>query len=676
MDFRKMYMDAVDVDASYRFAKKMETFRTNPVLGFRTAGSEAECQTGEMIREAMEQIGLSDIHKDEIPVDAWEFKKAVMEYTDRRGEKHVFQLGGYQTDFFTDGFKEFSLVYVGRGREKDYRKQDVKGKLVLADINQRDEWWINFPVYQAWLKGAAAFIAVQDNGYGEVDDHSLNTQDIAGPAYAPAFSMSKADAAVLKADLEEAGEITVRFDAESRVKAGQVSYNIWGTIPGEEEDNKILLSAHYDSYYSGFQDDNCAVAMMLGIGAALIKIGYKPKKTLVFCAMAAEEWGITDSKYDWSTGAWQQVFCVRPQWQKEVMANLNFELPAHAHGRKGAVRGTYEYSSFLKDFLDGLPEELDVEKIYPAGIEVRKPIETWSDDFSIAISGIPSIVNEFSAGSFMETHYHSQFDNDDYYDRDVFQFNHCLYGLLLIALDQARVAPVDLERVFRAARRTIEPVTGKEDKAAADRLVKRLLEGEELGKDLYKQVEKINRRSASSSPEQRKEERELQRRLLDLFRREQDHFVRLDWQDGVLFPHEAVQNNLTYLEEAIRCLEEGDGKEALRAIYKIDNNSYAFQFEKEVFSHFTEYVLSQDRKRLQWGAGRIVHHENLFDVVSSLKKKIKAENGDFSQEKKILEEVEENQLMCYDDDICYMTVAVEEMIEEMTMLQGLIREVR
>ena len=32
--------------------------------------------------------------------------------------------------------------------------------------------------------------------------------------------------------------------------------------------------------------------------------------------------------------------------------------------------------------------------------------------------------------------------------------------------------------------------------------------------------------------------------------------------------------------------------------------------------------------------------------------------------------------MCYDDDIRYMTVAVEEMIEEMTMLQGLIREVR
>ena len=63
----------------------------------------------------------------------------------------------------------------------------------------------------------------------------------------------------------------------------------------------ILLSAHYDSYFSGFQDDNTAVAMMLGIARAFIKMGYQPENTWVFCAMAAEEWGIADSKYDWST---------------------------------------------------------------------------------------------------------------------------------------------------------------------------------------------------------------------------------------------------------------------------------------------------------------------------------------------------------------------------------------
>ena len=32
---------------------------------------------------------------------------------------------------------------------------------VLVDINQRDEWWISYPVYQAHLMGARALIAGQ-----------------------------------------------------------------------------------------------------------------------------------------------------------------------------------------------------------------------------------------------------------------------------------------------------------------------------------------------------------------------------------------------------------------------------------------------------------------------------------------------------------------------------------
>ena len=35
------YLQAVDVEYSYRLAKKMETYKTNPVLGCRTAGSLA-----------------------------------------------------------------------------------------------------------------------------------------------------------------------------------------------------------------------------------------------------------------------------------------------------------------------------------------------------------------------------------------------------------------------------------------------------------------------------------------------------------------------------------------------------------------------------------------------------------------------------------------------------------
>ena len=60
---------------------------------------------------------------------------------------------------------------------------------------------------------------------------------------------------------------------------------------------------------------------------------------------------------------------------------------------------------------------------------------------------------------------------------------------------------------------------------------------------------------------------------------------------------------------------------ALEAVYTIDNNRYAFLFEREVYQYFTEYVLDQPADRLKWGAGRIVHHQNLFDLVWDLKAK-------------------------------------------------------
>ena len=664
----EIYLKAVDIGYSYRLAKKMEEFKSNPVLGYRTAGSKAEFDTGEFLKEEMKRIGLSDIHKDELCLDSWEFEKAIMRFTDQAGKEHEFQLGAYQTEFVTDGWKDYPLVYAGRGKEADYDGVDVTGCLVMVDINQRDEWWINYPVYQAHLKGAAAVIAVQDNGYGEIDSEALNAQDIAGPKDAPAFSMSRKDAEILKAALKETPRITVQFDAKSVVKENMPSYNVWGTIPGRSED-MILLSGHYDSYFDGFQDDNCAIALMFGIARTLLEIGYKPEKTIVFCCMAAEEWGIENSKYDWSTGAWQQVFKVRPEWQGKVIADLNFELPAYAHNLWDAVRSTYEYEDFLTEFVKTFP--VDAKKVYSEGLRVQCPIETWSDDFSVAISGIPSMVNEFSSAEFMETHYHSQFDNDEYYNADVFRFHHELYGLLVMAFDRVRVAPVNIGRTLQALQESVRPVTGREDREAICILLERTAEAKKIADEVYRKVKEINgvknadatscihKGGRESHTEANERNAALQKQLLYLFRKCQDYFVRLNWHDEVLFPHEAAQSNLRHIGDAIRSLESKDMTAALDALYLVDNNQYAFQFDDEVYHYFTEYVLNQDRDRLQWGAGRIVHHVDLAKEVKSLQRKIRNGGQDAREELEALRKMEEEQLACFDDDIRYMTQAVD-----------------
>ena len=66
------------------------------------------------------------------------------------------------------------------------------------------------------------------------------------------------------------------LEADSRVRPECKTYNITGKIPGKRKDRMIVLSAHYDSYFDGFQDDNTAVAMMFGIAKALIDAKIQP----------------------------------------------------------------------------------------------------------------------------------------------------------------------------------------------------------------------------------------------------------------------------------------------------------------------------------------------------------------------------------------------------------------
>lgn len=656
MTTEQQYIASLDIEASYNLAKQMEAYRTNPVLGYRPAGSKAEFETGEMLKSYMEDLGLSNVRKDEIKVDGWEFEKAVLAYADAAGERQEVQLGAYQTDFVTKGAETFQVVYVGKGGEKDYADKDVTGKIVLAEINQRDEWWINFPVYQAHEKGAKALIAVQIGGYGQVDEKALNAQDIAGPPEAAAFSMSFEDSEKLKACLDEKGEITVTLDASSRVMRDVSTYNILGEIQGRRSDRMILLSAHYDSYFSGFQDDNTAVAMMLGIARAFIKMGYQPENTWVFCAMAAEEWGIADSKYDWSTGAYAEVFNVHPEWAGKVIGDFNFELPALSNGNLDGIRCTYEYKDFFEDTLKTLPA---LSPAYPEGVLVSAPIETWSDDFSVAISGIPSMVNEFSAGSFMTTHYHSQYDSDTYYNEAAYRFHHELYGLLLMHLDRQSVAPLNFAEVFEQASASLDVLMCQKSGSRVTALLNLLGQTEEVAEEVYDRIYDINEAGVDSE-----QCREAENILLKVFKMAQDKYVRLTWEDAVVFPQEAAQNNLRYLKKAIRALKRKipDAEAAFEALYEIDNNAYAFQFSKQVYERFTDYVLDQNSDRLQWGRGRIVHHENLYDLVAQLMDKYHQGATDFANEIAELEKVAKRQKAYLRDDIEYMLQSTEKML--------------
>ena len=235
MAWKERYMEAVDVETSYRLAKEMESYRSNPKLGYRPAGSRAEFETGERLKKEMEAMGLSNVRKDEILVDGWEFEKAELTYKDRAGNTCRAVLGAYQTDFVTEGEESFDLVFLGKGTARDYEGKDVRGKLVVVEINQRNEWWINFPVYQACEKGAKALIAVQDRRLRPDRQTGLEC---------PGYRRSRGGSCIfhvpgglrqkIRESLDEKGEIRVGFERPFRCheKCADLQY-CRGTIPGK-----------------------------------------------------------------------------------------------------------------------------------------------------------------------------------------------------------------------------------------------------------------------------------------------------------------------------------------------------------------------------------------------------------------------------------------------------------
>ncbi|MCZ8535472.1 M28 family peptidase [Psychrobacillus psychrodurans] len=677
VDANEDYLSAVDVDYAFEFTKSLEEFKTNEKLGYRTAGSVAELKTGEKIAEEMKKIGLTEVTKDEFTLDTWEFEKADLTFVDENGEEHLAVLGAYQVNFDTNGAKELEIVYGGKGTANDLANLDVEGKLVLIDINQREEWWINYPAYQAHLKGAAAVIAVQEAGYAETDEDALNAQDICGPDDAPAFSMSQTDANQLKKALEssENGTMTVKFDAKSIVKMDGKSYNYYGKIIGKDPESYIILSAHYDSYFTGFQDDHAAIGLMMGVAKGLVDSGYQPEKTIIFNALAAEEWGVSNSRYDWSTGAYNQIFNIHPEWVGKAFANMNFELPAYEHTTQDEIRSVYELNNYLTKFAKTVPS---VDGVYKDGISVVSPLRTWSDDFSFGIAGVPALRNDFQDSDFMRTHYHSQFDNEDTYNADALKFHLNLYGLLSMHYDQTAVVPLDFTTRLTEMKKVIDADIFGQAEVSSDQLVAEIDKVITLAEEVNAKVSKVNDNYLTALTEEDtdkakklyEDSRELNSGLLSAFKYAEDQFVRLTWEDDQIFPHEHAQNNITNLALAIDALNKGDITTAIdEYLWAIDNNWYAYDFEKEVFDYFTDYVLDAPKEKLMWGDGRIVGHENLFDPINALIEKSGQEDADISAELATLNEALERQKALLQKTTAEEILAVQELAKKLEALK-------
>lgn len=171
------------------------------------------------------------------------------------------------------------------------------------------------------------------------------------------------------------------------------STNVIASLPGSDprlKNEYVVLTAHLDhlgrgaavngdSIYNGAHDNASGVGILLEMARALRTSGAKPRRSIIFAAVTAEEKGLLGSDY----------FMQRPPVQGTVVANINIDMPllfaptldfvalGEEHSSLGALARAAAAGQGYRLSPDPAPEQV---------FFVR------GDQFSFIRQGIPSIV--------------------------------------------------------------------------------------------------------------------------------------------------------------------------------------------------------------------------------------------------------------------------------------------
>lgn len=99
--------------------------------------------------------------------------------------------------------------------------------------------------------------------------------------------------------VKERRDILLEFDIRNHFKMGPVKfYNVIGSLKGSKRpDEYVMVSAHLDAFdvATGGVDDGAGMSPLLESARMIALSGAKPKRTILFCAFAAEEFGLLGS---------------------------------------------------------------------------------------------------------------------------------------------------------------------------------------------------------------------------------------------------------------------------------------------------------------------------------------------------------------------------------------------
>lgn len=384
---------------------------TNPVLGFRWAGTKPDNLSAQYLAMEMKRIGLKNVRLERVPIDVFDFKWADVSVGSRMMTASTF-CGIRPTP--ARGLTG-QVVYAGIGTASEFDALakagvSVKGKLVLVDGDFQD-WWLNYPAAEATHRGARGVIMTDGPAsppWYEVSKTALGSND-GEYTYSsvPMVYICQKDGDWLKAQLaKHAVQAKMKLIETVRLATkGGFGYNVFGDLPGTVKDGTfVLFGAHHDVHFHAATDDSACVATNLTIAEAMMMSGYRPQHTVRFMVTTGEEFGYTNSWWDWSIGAWYSITHTHKDWAGKIRGFLNSDYFT-GHGVMLKVNTSTE----LVPSLSAMATKY--KSLLPYGAKVYSPITTWQDGWTFTAAGVPSMVFSATPGSigYQDPIYHTNY---------------------------------------------------------------------------------------------------------------------------------------------------------------------------------------------------------------------------------------------------------------------------
>ncbi len=597
---------------------------------FRTCGSDAEREGAAFLAAEMANIGLQNIAIEPFPTQAYETRGASVQILSPTVSEEMLASGYTGIDGTGTGGLTGEVIYVGLGRMQDYDAlkaagKSVVGKIVLIDVSEEEMYWLQWPHEEARVQGAIGMV-VHWLEYGGIED-SVVTHDAETKTAPTAVSVSNKNFARIKA-MAETSTVTVKIVNDSTQSLTGTSQNVIGYIPGTtRSDELVVIADHYDTHWYGASDDGSGVARLMGIAKALVDSDYQPARTLAFVATGCEEWGWTDTEYDWAIGAYHLIHNQHPEWAGKTVGYFNLEGGGTIDNTSVALSGMPEMENFRKSLLRPIDSYFNSTapymSYYVPGVAWTQLPSTWADQFSLGIHGI-GIMNVGSrrARPPLQSAYHTQMDQMSRISAESLAMSIIANGVVAMRLDRSDVPPYNFAKWAKHLNGLLEGPTLSQNGIDTSAFYTARDRFEREGKSTWNRINGRGFEDIETATDM----------LLDTQKLVASELITVGGYVESMYPHQHDQNDIWVLGEVIPLLNAGNIDFALLYLTWVYGMYEGINVSPEVYQEVVINRRDPTRDDLFWATDRLAVYTDLYSEYFSLLAKRDAGDTDYSAE--------------------------------------------